>query len=361
MSLLSTIGEVVKIMSVCPVLKASLFTIFVLAVVSSYLVVSESDSADGAAAGTSFTDGGLEYTIGADGTVAITGLGDPSITELTIPSSVTYDSVTYDVTSIGDYAFYNCTGLTSVTIPEGVTSIGDVAFYNCTGLTSVTIPASVTSIGYSAFYNCTGLTSVTIPEGVTSIGNYAFYNCIGMTSVTIPSSVTAIGDYAFYNCTGLTSVMIPSSVTSIGGFAFGGLTFYAEDTTTILEQTIGNLSGNSFAGTFDKLIRGYHTVTYDIGAGSLSAPVQSPVAEGHSFTLATYDGTNDGYVFVGWSDGTNVYAAGHSLTMGTSDITLTAVWEAPAETNMTVWIAGALVAIIAVVLVAVFYVRRFVL
>ncbi|MBQ8050385.1 MAG: leucine-rich repeat domain-containing protein [Bacteroidaceae bacterium] len=89
-----------------------------------------------------------------------------------IPETVIYNGTNYSVTSIGRYAFYGCTGLTSVTIPNSVTSIGGRAFAECTGLTSVTIPESVTSIGDRAFYNCTGLTSVTIPNSVTSIGEY---------------------------------------------------------------------------------------------------------------------------------------------------------------------------------------------
>ncbi len=164
---------------------------------------------------------------------------------VTIPPSVTYENVTYDVTSIGksafnncssltsvnipnsvisigNKAFYGCTGLTSVIIPNSVTSIGDHAFYGCSGLTSITIPNSVTDIGYQAFCGCKGLTSVTIPNSVTSIGGYAFYNCTGLTSVTIPNSVTSIGDYAFYQCYGLTSVTIGNSVTSIGQSAFYG-------------------------------------------------------------------------------------------------------------------------------------------
>ena len=172
------------------------------------------------------------------------------------------------VTSIGDQAFYNCTRLTSITIPDSITNIGYYAFYNCTALTSITIGDSVTSIGDWAFYGCTGLTSITIPDSVTSIGSMAFYDtgyynnednweddvlyignhlieakysktgaytikdrtltiadcafeeCTGLTSITIPDSVTSIGSYAFYYCTGLTSITIPDTVTSIGGVAF---------------------------------------------------------------------------------------------------------------------------------------------
>ncbi len=111
-------------------------------------------------------------------------------------------------TSIGDYAFTGCTGLTSITIPEGVTSIGNYAFNGCTGLTSITIPDSVTRIGYSAFEGCTGLTSITIPSSVTRIGNYAFRDCAGLTSITIPKGVTSIDNSAFYGCTGLESITV---------------------------------------------------------------------------------------------------------------------------------------------------------
>ena len=168
--------------------------------------------------------------------------------DLIIPDSVVHSSsgITYAVTSIRDTTFYNCTGLTSVTlpnsltaigksafgqcfgltgtltIPNSVTSIGNLAFGYCPGLTSVTIGNSVTSIGNGAFRNCTGLTgTLTIPNSVTYIGNDAFENCTGLTgTLTIPNSVTSIGDYAFFTCSGLTSVSIGDSVTSIGNYAF---------------------------------------------------------------------------------------------------------------------------------------------
>ena len=128
------------------------------------------------------------------------------LTSADIPSSVTYDSQTYSVTSIGDQAFWGCSGLTSVTIPNSVTSIGELAFYYCSSLTSVTIPNSVTSIGWGAFEDCSSLTSITIPNSVTSIENITFYYCTSLTSVTIPNSVTSIGNGAFYVCSSLTSV-----------------------------------------------------------------------------------------------------------------------------------------------------------
>ena len=126
------------------------------------------------------------------------------------------------VTSIGDYAFYGCSGLTSIEIPEGVTSIGRDAFHGCSGLTSIEIPEGVTSIGWNALYGCTGLKSIEIPEGVTSIGWSVFHGCSGLTSIEIPEGVTRIDESAFYGCSGLTSIEIPEGVTSIGNYAFYG-------------------------------------------------------------------------------------------------------------------------------------------
>ena len=123
-----------------------------------------------------------------------------------ISSTVTFEDVTYNVTSIGRAAFQECSGLTSVTIPNSVTSIGDRAFAYCISLTSITIPNSVTSIREQTFQGCKGLTSVTIGNGVTSIGYGAFYACYDLTSITIGSGVTSIGDQAFYNCYVLTDL-----------------------------------------------------------------------------------------------------------------------------------------------------------
>jgi len=230
-----------------------------------------------------------------------------TITTAIIPASVTYNSVSYSVTSIGESAFAGCDGLTSISIPNSVTSIGyqafsscaglpvidntryadtylveavdktlstytikegtkwigDGAFSGCTGLTSIEIPNSVTSIGGIAFSGCTGLTSVTIPNSVTSIGGYAFFGCSSLTSpvfnahmfvymptsysgaYTIPNGIESIAGGAFSSCSGLTSVTIPNSVTSIGGSAFSGCTGL---TSVTIPNSVTSIGGYAFFG-----------------------------------------------------------------------------------------------------------------
>ena len=153
-----------------------------------------------------------------------------------------------DVTSIGSYAFYECSNLTSITISNSVTRIGTYAFYNCSGLKSVNIPDKVTYIGYDAFYGCSGLTSITIPNSVTSISNNAFYGCSGLTSVTIPHSVTSILDYAFHGCSSLKSVTIPNSVTTIKDGAFSGCTSLSS---VIIPNSVTSMELRAFSNCSD--------------------------------------------------------------------------------------------------------------
>ena len=165
---------------------------------------------------------GIYYNLVAKAKQAeVTGNPDKYVGNIAIPETVNYDNVTYSVTSIGSSAFYECSSLTSVTIPNSVTSIGNYAFKFCTGLTSITIPNSVTSIGENAFNFCTGLTSITIPNSVTSIGSYAFEYCYSLTSVTIGNSVTSIGGSAFYYCSSLTKVIV-SDIAAWCGISFSG-------------------------------------------------------------------------------------------------------------------------------------------
>jgi hypothetical protein len=142
------------------------------------------------------------------------------------------------VTVIGDRAFYNCSGLTSINIPDSVKEIGDYAFCYCSGLTSINIPNSVTEIGWGAFDGCRGLTPINIPDSVTRIGYRTFAYCKGLTSITIPNSVKEIGEYAFYGCNGLTSISIPDGVMKIGEGAFNG--------TSIKRQPQGHIAYKGF-------------------------------------------------------------------------------------------------------------------
>ena len=179
----------------------------------------------------------LYYNITSDNTVEVTYYSSTTTDnnyvsgDVVIPSSVTNNGTTYSVTSIADYAFYLCIGLTSVTIPNSVTSIADYAFEGCSSLTSVTIPNSVTSIGKWAFISCSGLTSVTIPHSVTSIGNMAFAYCSGLTSVTLPNNAT-IHSKAFMGAgtkPTIDSVIYCSDTLIVGNYTFictGFLTFY---------------------------------------------------------------------------------------------------------------------------------------
>ena len=139
--------------------------------------------------------------------------------DVIIPETVTYEGETYTVTGISDNAFFHCTDLYSVIIPNSVRGIGDSAFMGCSGLTSINIPNSVTIIGYSAFCECTSLTNVNIPDNIRSISGSVFQGCSSLTSITIPNTVVGIGEAAFREC-GLTSVTIPSSVKTIAGGAF---------------------------------------------------------------------------------------------------------------------------------------------
>ena len=163
---------------------------------------------------------------------------------LTIPDTLDGRSVT----SIGDAAFSGCTGLTSITIPDGVTSIGDWAFIGCISLTTATIGIGVTRIGFGAFEMCTGLPGITIPNSVTSIGNMAFQDCSGLIAATIGNGVTNLGNMAFYGCTGLTNVTIPDGVTSIGDAAFSHCTSLSTATIGNSVTSIGSEAFQTCAG-----------------------------------------------------------------------------------------------------------------
>ena len=200
---------------------------------------------------TEFEISGITYTItdAAAKTVGVTYYDDSQEISgnVVIPSSISYNGVIYNITSISDGAFSGCNGITSIEIPNSVTKIGTDAFYRCGGLKSVTIDCknvgswfsdssikefiignNVTTIEKGAFYSCNSLTSVTIGNRVRIIGKTAFRDCRSLTSITIPKNVTIIENYAFYN-TGLTEIYSMSSspaTIDLGTFNYFSATLY---------------------------------------------------------------------------------------------------------------------------------------
>ncbi len=168
---------------------------------------------------TTFTIDDLTYEIIDATSVRITKCST-TVVSVNIPSIVSYEGNDYNVTIIGTKAFYLCTNMTNISIPESIHTIENRAFDNCTKLSEINIPSNVTTIAKNTFYNCNSLTSFTIPNNITSIDNYAFYECDGLTSITIPNSVTSIGNYAFSNCSQLTSITLGSNLNSLGTHIF---------------------------------------------------------------------------------------------------------------------------------------------
>ena len=252
----------------------------------------------------------------------VTSIGDyafywcTSLTSIQIPNSVT---------SIGEGAFVYCSSLTRIEIPNSVTSIGDEAFAYCESLTSVEIPNSVTSIGISAFDGCSSLTSIVvdagnskydsrngcnaiietasntliagcqntiIPNSVTSIGDYAFHECKSLTGIEIPNSVTSIGEWAFSYCYHLTGIEIPNSVTSIGDYAFNDctsltkITCWATTPPAIYSNTFSNYSADLYVPVGCKIV--YQSANYWKNFNIINDTLDAPITlNDNDVTVAT--------------------------------------------------------------------------
>lgn len=254
-------------------------------------------------------------------TLAITGKGAmANYTDEELPPWSSYaDSITRirvesGVTRIGDIAFYNCTNVTGVTLPDTLERIGDYAFKNCTSLGYVNFPTSLRGIGNAAFESCEKLTGIRLPEGLTSIGNYAFYRCYGLTSITIPASVSSMGmvvfaycsgltgaeircpitkvpDWTFYKCTALAAVSLPDTVTEAGEYSFHecgrlGEIYYAGSSADGLLESIRQDNTALAAGVSVKNGEAY------MGASSSDIDVKPGSSTGSSSSTTVSDSGN---------------------------------------------------------------------
>jgi uncharacterized repeat protein (TIGR02543 family) len=249
-----------------------------------------------------------------------------TITAITIPDSIT---------SIGDYAFCGCTGLSSVTFSgtSSVTAIGELSFKGCTNLSTITIPETVTTIGTRAFCQ-TGLTSVTIPASVISVGMGAFLACHSLVAVTINSSAATIGDGTFFNCLSLSTVTVSAvSPLTLGSFVFDGNAsdrkIYVPDDNITDYQQAENWSdyADSITSRVDHTGETY-TVTFTANGGTGTDYTQTlTYATATALTPCTF--TRDGDTFLGWAtaeDGSILYVDEDSFSIANKDVTLYARW-----------------------------------
>ena len=181
---------------------------------------------------TQVTDTGYFTFAEAGGnTAVITGyVGMAEAHAVVVPSQVTVASLEDEdannednirtIVGIADHAFYYCTAMTSIELPETIETIGNWAFAGCTGLTTIELPDAVKSIGQGAFHGCNQITTIDMPSSLLTIGDFAFYGCSALTAIELPANLTTIGSAAFFECQGLTSLKFPATVTAIGGMAF---------------------------------------------------------------------------------------------------------------------------------------------
>ena len=282
--------------------------------------------------------------------------GCTSLTSIEIPSSVTKiesnsflkcPNLTSIVVNVDNTAYdsrNNCnaiietatnnlvSGCKNTTIPNDVKSIGEYAFSDCTNLTSIEIPSSVIILHNFAFLNCSNLTSIEIPSSVTSIGWFTFSNCTSLTNINIPNSVTTIGGCSFDNCTSLTSIVIPDSVTSIAEDSFSrctNLTIYCEATS---KPEGWHSNWNSFNCP---VIWGYakkYTVTFDTDGGTQIDPI-TYMAEDENINLNEIKTEKEGYIFLGWFNESNIQVI-EIQTSKCENIKLTAKWERKATEGL---------------------------
>lgn len=227
---------------------------------------------------------------------------------LVIPDSVTYQNITYSVTGIDDYAFYECDGLSSVTMGNNISNIGNYAFCNDTLLNSITFSDSLVTIGNYAFNACSRLIRIIIPDMVTRIGDYAFFSCIRINYLSIGSSVSTLGSKAFKGCNNLGTMIMqghPPVTTSVGND-------YVLDLNTarlIIYVRCGLLSIYQNSGNWSRysgfLTDGCMTITAsvnDFTRGGVSGGGNYTIGDSVTLTAIPFSGSS----FIGWSNGSQV-------------------------------------------------------
>ena len=272
--------------------------------------------------------------------------------DVVIPSSVEHNNVTYSVTSIGEKAFYRCSGLTSVTIPNSVTSIRKEAFYRCSGLTSVTIPNSVTSIGKEAFYDCSGLTSIKCLAAVPpSLGNNSFQNISDTCTLTVPCSSLEAYTASNWNTYFAGRIIIEEplfelsvsandeaygrvevetqscNVKTLTAIANEGYEFTAwNDGNTENPRTVSLTSDTAFMAIFTEAVS---TPTITVTVNDATMGSASYTLDGNTAVLTAT--ANEGYEFTGWNDGNTENPRAVTVT---SDTAFTAIFTASGSSSL---------------------------
>ena len=164
---------------------------------------------------------GIKYRLYPTKTAKVLKKNDYS-GDIVIPETVTYNNITYKITSLERGCFEGCWLLTSINLSSSITSLESGCFEGCWSLTSINLPSSITSLGDDCFSDCSSLTSINLPSSITSLGDGCFRDCSRLTSINLPSSITSLGSYCFRGCSRLTSINLPSSITSLGSYCFSG-------------------------------------------------------------------------------------------------------------------------------------------
>ena len=163
---------------------------------------------------------GIKYRLNIDKTAEV--LANDYSGDIIIPENVTYNDVTYRITSLENGCFNDCSYLTSISLPDGITSLGKNCFYDCSSLTTIELPDGITSIGPNCFYGCSSLKSIKLPTGLTSMGYECFSGCSSLTSISLPVGLTSLKRECFNGCSSLKSIELPDGLTSIEHDCFNG-------------------------------------------------------------------------------------------------------------------------------------------